>query len=690
MLKNYGSAFPSFKNMIHGADYNPEQWLHMPEVLEEDIRLMKLSGSTTMSVGIFSWAMYEPREGEFHFQWMREILDRLYTAGINVLLATPSGSKPAWLSIQYPETCMVDANRIRAQHGGRHNHCRTSPVYREKTSLINRKLAEEFGSHPAVIGWHVSNEYSGDECHCENCYAAFREWLKKKYGSLEELNLSWWSNFWSHKFNSWDQIANIDSSVHCMFLDWKRFITDQTVDFYLSESAPLRELTPELPLVINMMGFFEPLNYWKFSEHVDVISFDSYPSWHAPEGEGGQGAQRHATALETAFMFDLQRSLKKGKPWLLMESTPSNTNWQPVGKLKRPGMHQLSALQAVAHGSDSVQYFQWRKSRGSCEKFHGAVVDHVGNENTRVFQEVARVGKNLSKLSDVLGTTILSKVGIIYDWENLWAINASCGPNNINKNYNDRCLAHYRFFWEQGIGVDLLNQNSDFSGYDLIIGPMLYMVRENCGERIESFVEKGGTFVTTYWSGVVDEQDLCFLGGFPGPLSKALGIWAEECDALYPNERQEVEMIYGNSLGFKGLFKSRDYAERIHLRGAEALGIYKSDFYKGEPALTKNSFGKGNAYYLGTRLEDDFLKSFYCSLCHDLGIEGALPSLPAGISTTLREDGENRFLFVLNFTSNEQKVDLGSMQGRNLLTAVEVEHQLNLEGYGIAVIRVEE
>lgn len=420
-MKKFNPVSEKIPKMLHGADYNPEQWEKYPEVLEEDIRLMKLANCNVMSVGIFSWAKLEPEEGKFNFEWMDRLLDTFHENGIYAFLATPTGARPAWMSEKYPEVLRVGANRVRNLHGMRHNHCFTSPVYREKTTMMNTKLAERYAHHPAVIGWHISNEYGG-ECHCSYCQDAFREWLKKKYQTLDALNDAWWTTFWSHTYTSWSQVESPaphgETMVHGQNLDWKRFVTDQTLDFYRHEIKPLKKANPDLPATANFMEAFEGLNYAKFADDLDIVSWDSYPTWHDEQDESNLAAW-------TAMNHDMFRSLKGGKPFLLMESTPSLTNWQPISKLKKPGMHVLSSLQAVAHGSDSVQYFQWRKSRGSSEKFHGAVVDHAGHENTRVFQEVSELGGNLSRLDEIVGTTVNAEVAIIFDTENRWAVKDS-------------------------------------------------------------------------------------------------------------------------------------------------------------------------------------------------------------------------------------------------------------------------
>ena len=334
------------------------------------------------------------------------------------------------------------------------------------------------------------------------------------------------------------------------------------------------------------MGTFYGLDYWKLAPHMDIISWDNYPMWHA-SAEGA--ASRKATdrdhqdwrlASDIAFVHDINRSLKQGKPFMLMESCPSATNWQPVGKLKRPGVHLLASLQAVAHGSDTVQYFQWRKSRGSSEKFHGAVVDHEGSENTRVFNEVVKVGEALEKIKPVLNSRVPARAAVIFDWENRWALDDAEGPRNDGrKAYEETVKAHYHQLWRRGINADVIDMDQPVDAYDLLIAPMLYMVKPGVKERLESFVEKGGTLVCTYMTGWVDETDLCFLGGFPGPLRKLLGIWAEELDCLYPGTSNSAVFSGGNSLGIQGSFELEDFCELVHSEGAEVLATFGEEFF---------------------------------------------------------------------------------------------------------------
>jgi beta-galactosidase len=465
-----------------------------------------------------------------------------------------------------------------------------------------------------------------------------------------------------------------------MKLDWQRFTTDQHVDFFLAESAPQRRITPEVPLTINMMGTYPGIDYFKFAPHVDVISWDSYPGWHEFGSDAEVGAY-------VGFVHDLNRSLKR-KPFMLMESTPSQQNWKTICRAKRPGMHLLSSLQAVAHGSDTVQYFQWRKSRGSCEKFHGAVVDHVGHENTRVFRDVSDVGVALTKLERVVGTGIEPEVAMLYDWENRWAIDAASGPRNKDKNYESTVVAHYREFWRRGVSVDVVNEDADFNRYRVLVAPMLYMLRPGVASRIAEFVRAGGTFVTTYLSGVVNESDLCFLGGFPGEeLRQVLGIWVEETDVFFEHQVQAVVAVNDNTHGLSGAYSVRHYADVVHLEGARPLATYAKEFYAGGAAVTVNEFGSGRAYYLAARTEERFLSDFHGALVARLGLRRVLETeLPDGVSVVERRDEKKRFVFVMNFSEEAKRVDLGGARFQSLLRATPTGSTLELGTYGVDVL----
>lgn len=665
---------PLFPHIIHGGDYNPDQWIDTPEIWDEDVRLMKLAHINSATVGIFAWSLLEPEEGRYDFDWLETVLDKLHANGVSAVLATPSGARPPWLAQKYPEVLRVEESGIRNEYGVRHNHCLTSPVYREKVRQINRALAERFKDHPALTLWHISNEYSG-ACHCELCQQAFRDWLRQRYhNDINELNHYWWNGFWSHRFTDFSQISSPkgrgENHVPALTLDWNRFVTAQHISFLENEIAPLRELTPDVPVTTNMMCLYPGIDYQEMAKHVDVISWDSYPQW-----EQGRNEQE---ALTHAFSHDLFRSMKQGQPFLMMESTPANVNWRDVNKLPKPERQAQASLLAVALGADSVQYFQWRKSRGGHETFHGAVVDHSGHENTRVFRQVAALGQQLVKLDEAVGSRCDSKVAVIYDWENRWATDRYCGYNNIRRDYAGECIKWYAPFLRRGIAVDVISETDDFTRYDLVIAPYLYLLKEGVKERIADYVRDGGHFVTTYLCGVVDPHDLCYLGGLPaGELKDVFGVWAEETDALPPDAPGRAS--------YAGRTYSVDHVcDILHTAGAEILGTYESDFYAGSPAVTKNSYGKGAAYYCAFRSDGDFADDFCANLIAACGVisDTAIQS-----PTTIFQRKRGDLVFLFNFT-DEPQTAVPDRPCYDVLNDTTVNGPLTLPVCGYAVLRL--
>lgn len=654
----YPPAAPRVPHMVHGGDYNPDQWLDYPDVFKTDVELLKNAGINSVSVGIFAWSALEPREGVYTFEWLDNVIDTLYKNGIYTILATPSGARPAWLDKKYPEVLRVSSEGVRNTHGKRHNHCYTSPKYRELVCKINKKLAERYKNHPGIMMWHLSNEYGG-ECYCPLCAQAFRDFLRKKYDNdIEKLNHAWWTYFWSHKFGSFDEIdppsSRGEDCVHGLNLDWKRFVTYQTNDFMETEYNSVKEITPDIPVTANYMQMYPVLNYREMRNKLDVISWDNYPCWH------NDYETTNDTALKAAFNHDFFRSLLH-KPFFLMESTPSLVNWHRINKLKRPGMHLLSSLQAVAHGSDSVQYFQIRKSRGASEKFHGAVIDHVGADSckTRVYRDVQSVGNALAKLDEIVGTTTVAKAAIIYDTYNRAAIADFQGFNRDNKKYVETSLEHYGYFHNKGINCDIIPPYDDLSGYDIVVAPMMYMLYDGVADALKKYVSNGGTLICTYLTGYVDETDLVCLDGFPGNgLRELFGIWNEETDSLFPSEKALIR-YKENGLGLSGEFYAREMCEIIHLEGASAIAEYASEFYSGTPAITVNEYGKGKAYYIAARTDSESIYALYDKITSEIGLCPALPNIPNGVSVKTRTDGETEYVFVMNFTENVQKIELG-------------------------------
>lgn len=658
--------FPQVNGILHGSDYNPDQWLDRPDILEKDIELMKKAKMTSMSLGIFSWSAYEPTEGEFHMDWLKDIMDKLYENGIYTILATPSGARPAWLDEKYPECMRVWADDHRAHHGVRHNHCMSSPKFREKTGIIINKIIDTVGKHPGLAMWHLSNEFGG-ECFCPLCKKKFQDYLANKFDNdINKLNKAWWTGFWSHTYNDFSQIEppylNGEFSVMGLNLEWKRFTTWNTADYMKSEIDIIRKRTPNIPITTNFMQLFPGLDYRVMAKELDVISWDSYPVFH------NNYETMADTMAHNSFDHAVMRSLKKNQPFMLMECAPGLVNWHEYNKLKRPGVHKLFSAQAVACGSDTVQYFQWRKSRGSFEQYHGAVVDHLGTDDTRVFKEVAEVGAMLDSLSNVKGTIVKPKAALIFDWDNMWAIDNMRGLSDKTKNYAKTCIQIYHEFLKLGIDMNVVASDDNLDDYNVVIAPMLYMLRPGASDNLKAFVKRGGQLMATYLTGYVDDNTLCYLGGFPGDgLSELFGVISEEIDTYYDSDENSATFTDGH----KAII--HDYAEILRVSDTNILAKYDKDFYAGTPAITCKNFGKGKAYYVGARIDMDSMSVLFKTMLEETNTPYL--TLPDGIEYHKREDENGKAIeFYLNVTENEITFDMTDNT------------QVTLKPYGVKIV----
>ncbi|MGX1827908.1 beta-galactosidase [Paenibacillus taichungensis] len=666
--------------MFYGGDYNPEQWDHETHI--EDLRMFKLAGIDIATINVFSWALIQPDEVTYNFEGLDQYINNLYESGVYTCLATSTAAHPAWMAKRYPDVLRVDTNGRKRKFGGRHNSCPNSPTYRKYSEKIAEKLAEHYKDHPAVLVWHVSNEYS-DDCYCENCEKAFRVWLKERYKTLDNVNKTWNTNFWGHTFYDWDEIvlpSNLsehsgdnNSTFQGISLDYSRFNSDSILDCYRLEYDAIKKHIPDSVVTTNLMGFYKPLDYFKWAKYLDIVSWDSYPGLATP-------------VSFTAMAHDLMRGLKDGQPFMLMEQTPSQQNWQPYNSLKRPGVMRLWSYQSVAHGADTIMFFQLRRSVGACEKYHGAVIEHVGHEHTRVFREVAELGKELQLLGDkTLDATVDAKVAIVFDWDNWWAIEKSSGPT-VALNYVDQIHKYYAAFFRRNIPVDIVSVDTDISKYDIVLAPVLYMVKPGFAAKLEKFVEAGGTFLTTFFSGIVNESDIVTTGGYPGELRKLLGIWVEEIDALLPEQKNRIVMkeAYGDLQGDYGCGMLCDL---LHSEGAEIIAEYGDDFYKGMPVVTRNTFGQGEAWYVASDPEDRFLDGLLGQLAATKNIASLLDT-PEGVEVTARTKDGQQYLFVMNHNATTQSYDLGKAEARDLLTDRSLSGTIEIEGRGVQLLEM--
>jgi beta-galactosidase len=660
--------------ILYGGDYNPEQWSE--EIWREDMRLMKLANVNIVSINIFSWAALEPEPGHYDFTTLDRIMNILAEHHIFADLATATASPPAWMSRLYPSMLPVTKEGVRMTHGSRQHYCPNSPDFQHKTAELVQRLAERYTRHPALKMWHLNNEYGChiSQCYCDNCATAFRAWLQKRYETIDQLNFTWGTNFWSQRYYHWEDVLPPRLSPTFnnpgQTLDYWRFMGDSLLNCYRIEEDILRTVTPDVPLTTNLMVAHKPINAFAWGQHMDIISFDMYPPNREP-------------IWEVAFPHDLMRSVKNGQPHLVMEQSPSQVNWREQNPHKRPGRMRLHVMQGVAHGSNGEMFFQWRQSQAGAEKFHGAVVTHEGNEHNRIFRQVAQTGADLKQLApEVSNSYIHAQAAILIDWENWWDVEYLPGPSDRLR-YWEQLNLYYRALHQLNIAVDVVQPDSDLSKYRLIIAPLLHVVRPGVANNLERFVERGGVLLATYYSGIVDQNDHVVLGGYPGELRKLLGVHVEEFDP-WTSDMTNAVVIKAGPL--QGTYPSTLCGELVHLEGAQALGVFACDYYANQPALTVNQFGQGRAYYIATQVDEALLTPLTQQLCEQAGVSPVL-NTPEGVEATRRVRSDGRAIyFLLNHTEQVQSVSLPGGSYKSLLDDKQVEGQVEIAAVDVVVL----
>jgi beta-galactosidase len=666
-----------------GGDYNPEQW---PEaVWDEDVDLMRRAGVNLVTVGVFAWALLEPEEGRYEFGWLDSVLDLLHENGVKVDLATATAAPPPWLSHRYPESLPVTAEGVRLSPGSRQGYCPSSPAYRRAARQLTRKIAERYGSHPAVVMWHINNEYGChvSRCYCDESAAGFRRWLQVKYGTIDALNTAWGTAFWSQSYGSFEQIlpprATPAFPNPTQSLDFDRFSSDELLECFLDEKAVLRELTPEIPVTTNFMGTFRNLDYWAWAPHVDVISDDLYPDPADPDAARGSAMAR-----------DLMRSLGRGKPWLLMEQSTSAVNMRPVNVPKARGQMRALSYQALARGADGILFFQWRQSAAGAEKFHSAMVPHAGTD-TRIWREVERLGSELASLGSVLGTRTRAHAAVVFDWDSRWAIEQACLPTPSS--YLALAAHWHAALTEAGLTVDLAPGHEDLTAYPIVIVPSLFVLTDAQAAAIDAAAAAGSTVLVTSQTGIVDQNLRVRLGGYLGDLQTTLGVWIEEFWPLggawarpgaIPVAPESTiaptVSVRGEVFGAQAV-RGHEWSESVHVRDASVRAVFEGGPLSGWPALTRKARGAGAAWYLATRLGRDDTAKLVAELIAESGL--AVPTRVVGgehgfVETVQRGEA----LFVINHGASAVTL---VQEGIDLLSGADA-LGMTLEPQGVAVI----
>lgn len=657
--------------IAYGGDYNPEQW--PSEIWPRDVELMQQSGVNLVSLGIFSWAWLQPKPDVYEFDWLDRIIDLLHAGGIRIDLANASATPPPWFSHSHPESLPVDIDGVTRSYGGRQAFCPSSAAYRQAAAALTTAIAERYADHPAVVMWHVHNEYGCHNavCYCDASAAAFRVWLQRRYGDLSELNAAWGTAFWSQRYYDWEEVLPPRRTAYYTFanptqqLDFARFSSDELLSCFTAEAAILRAHS-EKPVTTNFMGFFQPLDYWRWAGEMDLISNDHYRL----------AALREPAATHHLVMCgDLMRSLADGEPWLLMEHSTSAVNWQPRNPAKPAGQQRRDSLTHVARGADGILYFQWRASAAGAEKFHSAMVPHAGTDSRR-WHEVVHLGGDLDRLAPVVGSRIRTRVAIAFEWQAWWGASLDSHPTT-DLTTMDQITRWHRALWEQGITCDFVHPDRDLDGYHVVLVPSLYAVSDTAGERLAAVVRRGGSVVIGPFSGIVDLDDHIRLGGYPGAFAELLGVRVQEFSPL----------LEGDSLpltGLDGAATGSIWTELITAEDASVLARFGAGVFGGEPAITLRHLadGGGTAYYLGTVPDPATLADILGRALTDAGVHPEVDGV-AGLDVTVREADDARYVFAVNHSGAPAALPVG---GFELLTGATWLPGSEVAAGGVAVV----
>ncbi|MBA8817474.1 beta-galactosidase [Microbacterium halimionae] len=654
-----------------GGDYNPEQW--DPSVWEEDVTLMREAGVDLVAINIFGWAGVEPRDGEFTFASLDRIIELLHAADIRINLGTGTASPPAWLTRAHPEILPIAEDGTTRYPGGRQAWCPSSPAFRAAALSLVRAVAERYGSHPAVALWHVSNELGchNSLCYCDQSAAAFRLWLRARYGSVDALNAAWGTAFWSQTYGDWEEIlpprAALSARNPGQALDFHRFSSDELLDHYRAEAAVIRDLS-DVPVTTNFMvaAHIENMDYWQWAGEMDIVANDHYLDYRLGDPR-----------TELSFAADLSRGLALGAPWLLMEHSAGAVNWQPINFPKSPGQMLRNSLTHVARGADAVCFFQWRASVQGSEKFHSAMLPHAGTGST-LWHDVVELGGIISKLDEVAGSRVVADIALVFSWESWWAADAESRPSSA-LGYLDQVHAVYAAFAALHVTIDVVAPGADLSAYRLVLVPGLHLVRDEEATVINDWISAGGTALVTFFSGIVDENDRVWTGGYTGPFRDALGIAVEEFAPVAPGARVSLGSGAAGTL----------WSERMHVTTAEVVDSFADGPAAGGPAITRNRWGSGNAWYLSTLLEPQAYRSLAQELVSAAGVESPVPvtgDSDGAVEIVRRRGDISSYVFAINHGSTSVQLQVS---GTELITGDNTVATLEVPPGAVRIIREE-
>ena len=658
--------------VLVGVDYYPEQWPRARWPI--DAKLMADAGVRVVRVGEFAWSEFEPAPGRYAFAWLDDALQLLRQHDISVVLGTPTATPPAWLIQRHPEILPVDPDGVRVGFGGRRHYCPTRAVYRRYAGEIVTSLADHYREHGAVIGWQIDNEFACHRggCFCEECRTTFQRWLQRRYGSLEHLNETWGTAFWSQTYTAWEQIPlpARTVAVHnpALRLDFQRFVSDAYTEFQDLQIEILRTRCPRHFITTNLMGLFDEIDYFKLSRPLDFVAWDNYPGYHGP-----------ADPMRTAMAHDLTRSLKHRKFWV-MEQQAGPTAWEGgVDRSPPPGLLRLWTWQAVAHGAEAVIYFRWRTATQGAEQFWHGILDHDGRPRRR-YEEVARTAAELAGLELPPDAVPETPVAIVLSYDDRWAWKIQ--PQHAAATFDRRVGDWYRMFRDYGIGVEFVAPGEPLRGYRVAILPSLFMLNDATAHQAEEFTRTGGLLIVGPRTGVKDETSRVRDVPPPGPLSELLGVEVDEYDAIGTDDAATVDLTLPGLPSLTG--RSTIWSDVLGPRSADVVAVYRDQYYAGRPAATLQMAGRGAALYVGGFWESGLLDGVVRWALRQQDLDAAVVrrSNAHDVEAVVWRSAAARYLFLLNHGDRSASLGLAG-QWAELATQQPQSETVSLQPFAV-------
>jgi beta-galactosidase len=630
-----------------GVAYYPEQWPE--ERWPVDARLMAEAGVRIVRMAEFSWSRLEPQRDALDFGWLDQAVSLMAAQGIDVVLGTPTAAPPGWLIAEHPDILPIDQKGRIFPFGHRRHYCPNNAAYHEESRRIVAALAERYGPDERIVAWQIDNEF-GERCYCPRCEVAFREWLEERYGSLERLNASWGTAFWSQTYTSWDHIRvppagdvplpegflrASPSPGHA--LDYYRFASDSFVRYQRLQIDEIRRCS-ELPITHNLRGFgFKELDYQKLAADLDFLAWDNYPLLSGSDGW-----------VEPALNCDAIRGLKDVPFWVL-EQQVGPLGWETI-RTPRRGRMRLHTYQMVAHGAEVVSYFRWRSARFGTEQHWYGVLDHDGRPNRRL-RELSELARELERVDGLLaGTVPAVRAAIVYDYDARFALELQ--PTNPALAHLDALRTHYGALKRHGVEVDVVAPTGLLDAYALVAAPSLYVVDEDVAAALHSYIESGGVLVLGPRSGFKDRTNAVPERPLPAWLDELAGLEVSDIASFLDDRRAQLEGVDGAAGAFHGWF------EELTLKGAQPLYVYRDTDFAGSAAVTINEVGAGRVVYVGGVATTETLDGLYAWLAREAGLD-LFDAHPEVEVVRLREPEAGReLLFLLNHADEERTIPL--------------------------------